>query len=188
MWTFNLDKCTPCWFEPPTLIHRYMYIDTAASSHLHTHTMYPVRTLHTHTLCTPSGPYTHTHTLCTPTLSWTSHTSRPSPSPHTHTQINKRGKVQERALLITDIEIFKLDPRKQFQRKKSPLLLTTITGISVSPSLDQGMIIHFENRKDLVFYIVNPLKENRVAELLAVLCQICQRWERCSYHTCTYLH
>ena len=94
---------------------------------------------------------------------------------HTHTQINKRGKVQERALLVTDVYIFKLDPRKHFQRKKSPLPLTTVTGISVSPALDQGVIVHFENRKDLIFYMLSSLTENRVAELVAVLCQICQR-------------
>lgn len=90
-------------------------------------------------------------------------------------QINKRCKVQERALLVTDSVIFKLDPRKHYQRKKTPLDLNHVTGMSVSPSLDQGFAIHFQNGKDLLCYMVNPHNENRVAELVAVLCQICHR-------------
>ena len=90
-------------------------------------------------------------------------------------QVNKRGKIQERALLITDTDIFKLDPRKHYQRRKSPLQLTTISGLSVSPSVDQGFVVHFQNNKDLICYMLNPQNDNRVAELVAVLFQICQR-------------
>ena len=86
--------------------------------------------------------------------------------------------MQERALLITDTEIFKLDPRKHYQRKKSPLHLTTISGMSISPSVDQGFVVHFQNNKDLICYMINPQNDNRVAELVAVLCQICQRFVR----------
>ena len=94
---------------------------------------------------------------------------------HTHTQVNKRGKVQERAVLITDTDIFKLDPRKHFQRKKSPLHLADVEGIGLSPMVDQGFVIRFRNGKTLICYMLNPGNENRVAELVAVLCQICQR-------------
>lgn len=90
-------------------------------------------------------------------------------------QINKRFKVQERSLLITDMALFKLDPRKHYQRKKSPMGLELVTGLSVSPAQDQGFIVHFQNGKDLVCYMLNPQYENRVAELIAVLCQICLR-------------
>jgi hypothetical protein len=96
-------------------------------------------------------------------------------------QINKRFKVQERSLLVTDTALFKLDPRKHYQRKKSPMDLSCVTGISVSPAHDQGLIVHFQNGKDLLCYMLTPQHENRVAELIAVLCQICQRSEvRCS--------
>lgn len=90
-------------------------------------------------------------------------------------KVNKRGKVQERAILITDTDIFKLDPRKHFQRKKSPLHLTDVEGIGLSPMLDQGFVIRFRSGKSLICYMINPGNDNRVAELVAVLCQICQR-------------
>ena len=126
------------------------------------HTPSHCHTLIAHTV-TPSHTPSHCHTLIAHTVT------------SSHTQINKRGKVQDRALLVTDVEIFKLDPRKHFQRKKAPLPLATVIGVSVSPALDQGVIVHFQNRKDLVFFMVNPHLENRVSELVAVLCQICQR-------------
>lgn len=90
-------------------------------------------------------------------------------------QVNKRAKTQERAILVTDTEIFKLDPRKHFQRKKSPLSLAEVEGVSVSPLLDQAFAVHFRSGKDLLCFMLNPRNENRIAELVAVLCQICQR-------------
>lgn len=90
-------------------------------------------------------------------------------------KINKRCKQQDRAILVTDTDIFKLDPRKHFQRKKSPLHLTNVEGVSISSSHDQAFIVHFHGGKDLLFYMIAPQNENRVAELVAVLCQICQR-------------
>lgn len=55
--------------------------------------------------------------------------------------------------------------------------LNLVTGISVSPAQDQGFIIHFQNGKDLLCYMITPQLENRVAEMVAILCQICQRSE-----------
>ena len=83
--------------------------------------------------------------------------------------------MQERALLVTDTEVFKLDPRKSYQKKKSPIPLLNIVGLSLSPMLDQGFVVHFQNGKDMICYMLNPSNENRVAELIAVLCQISQR-------------
>ena len=42
---------------------------------------------------------------------------------------------------------------------------------------DQAFIIHFQGGKDLLFYMMTSQNVNRVAELVAVLCQICQRYE-----------
>lgn len=97
------------------------------------------------------------------------------PLPSLLLQINKRYKVQERSLLVTDTAIFKLDPRKHYQRKKSPMDLGLVTGVSVSPGQDQGFIVHFQNGKDLMCFMVTPNNQNRVAELVAILSQICQR-------------
>lgn len=91
------------------------------------------------------------------------------------TKINKRCKQQDRAILVTDTHIFKLDPHKHFQRKKSPLALAAVEGVSISPSHDQAVIVHFHGGKDLLFYIVTTQNENRVSELVAILCQISQR-------------
>ena len=88
-------------------------------------------------------------------------------------------------MLITDSLIFKLDPRKQYQRKKSPLELNHVTGVSVSPALDQGFAVHFQNGKDLLCYMVTPHNDDRVAELIAVLCQICHRSECTEGTECT---
>ena len=78
--------------------------------------------------------------------------------------------------MLTETALFKLDPRKQYQRKKSPLELSQVMGLSVSPARDQGFVVHFQNNKDLLCYMQNPHQENRVAELVAILCQICQRY------------
>ena len=133
----------------------------------------------THPLSHSQTPHTlyHAH-MHTPHKLFLSLRLPPSLS-HTHTQthqINKRCKQQDRAILVTDTSIFKLDPRKHFQRKKSPLNLSMIDGVSVSSSHDQAFIIHFQGGKDLLCYMINSQNENRVAELVAVLCQICQRF------------
>lgn len=90
-------------------------------------------------------------------------------------QINKRGRVQFRALLVSDSHIFKLDPLKGYQRKKVPVPLQDIIGIGLSPGIDQGFVIYLKGGSDLVCYMLVPGSENRVTELVALLCQICQR-------------
>lgn len=90
-------------------------------------------------------------------------------------KINKRGKVQERAILISENEIFKLDPHKSYQRKKSPLQLSQVQGVGISCNRDQGVVVRFQNGNDLVLYLMCPHSESRVVELVAILCQICQR-------------
>eukprot|EP00731_Ephydatia_muelleri_P007717 Em0004g55a len=89
--------------------------------------------------------------------------------------INKRGKVQERAILISENDIFKLDPHKNYQRKKSPLQLSQVQGVGISRNRDQGLVVRFQNGNDLVVYLTCPHSESRVVELVAVLYQICQR-------------
>ena len=56
--------------------------------------------------------------------------------------------------------------------------------MSISPAIDQGFAIHFSNMKDLVCYMNNPQNENRVSELVAVLCQICQRSDLLLFLVC----
>ena len=90
-------------------------------------------------------------------------------------QINKRGRVQYRALLVSDNYIFKLDPNKGYQRKKVPIPLQDVIGIGLSPSTDQGFVVYLKGGSDLLCYMLVPQSENRVTELVALLCQICRR-------------
>ena len=63
--------------------------------------------------------------------------------------MNKRGRIQHRALLISDNHMFKLDPNKGYQRKKVPIPLQDVQGFGVSPHNDQGFIIHLRGNSDL---------------------------------------
>ena len=84
--------------------------------------------------------------------------------------------MQYRALLVSDNYIFKLDPNKGYQRKKVPVAIQDITGVGLSPGVDQGFVIYLKGGNDLVCYMLVPRSENRVPELVALLCQICQRY------------
>ncbi|XP_019850778.1 PREDICTED: LOW QUALITY PROTEIN: unconventional myosin-Id-like [Amphimedon queenslandica] len=90
-------------------------------------------------------------------------------------KVNKRGRVQHRAILISDNHMFKLDPNKGFQRKKTPIPLQDVEGISVTPENNQGFIVHLHGGSDLLCYIIAPNGESRVPELCAVLYQTCKR-------------
>ena len=93
-----------------------------------------------------------------------------------HTQVNKRGRVQHRAILISDNHLFKLDPNKGYQRKKSPIPFQDIQGFGISPQKDQGFIVHLRGGSDIICYMLCPNQEDRVSELCAVLFQICRRY------------
>lgn len=90
--------------------------------------------------------------------------------------------MQERAILISENEIFKLDPHKSYQRKKSPLQLSQVQGVGISCNRDQGVVVRFQNGNDLVLYLMCPHSESRVVELVAILCQICQRYQNCCFN------
>ena len=90
-------------------------------------------------------------------------------------KVNKRGRVQHRAILISDNHLFKLDPNKGYQRKKSPIPFQDIQGFGISPQKDQGFIVHLRGGSDIICYMLCPNQEDRVSELCAVLFQICRR-------------
>lgn len=89
--------------------------------------------------------------------------------------MNKRGRVQHRALLVSDNHLFKLDPNKGYQRKKTPISLQDVEGIGITPGIDQGFIVHLRGGSDLICYMMSSNSETRVPELCAILFQICQR-------------
>lgn len=94
-------------------------------------------------------------------------------------KINKHNKIAERALLITDKMIYKLD-NKKFLPLKQPIPITEVTGISISPGWDQLAIIHMRNGNDLVIILLSHRQNNeqRVGELVGVLCSLCQQIQK----------
>ena len=88
-------------------------------------------------------------------------------------KINKFNKSADRAVVVTNHYIYKFDIKKQTPLKK-PIPIQNMTGISVSPGLDQLIVIHLKDGNDFVFSLIN-LKDNqnsdinRVGELVAIL-------------------
>ncbi|GAB6028225.1 Unconventional myosin-Ia [Chamberlinius hualienensis] len=82
----------------------------------------------------------------------------------------KRNKSADRAVLITDKFIYKLDSKK-FNNKKSAIPFPDLTGVSISSLTDQLVIIHLRGGNDYVFALTGPTRENRAPELIGVLCR-----------------
>ena len=88
-------------------------------------------------------------------------------------KINKFNKSADRAVVVTNHYIYKFDIKKQTPLKK-PIPIQNMTGISVSPGVDQLIVIHLKDGNDFVFSLIN-LRDNqnsdinRIGELVAVL-------------------
>nr|XP_018899154.1 PREDICTED: myosin-IA [Bemisia tabaci] len=78
---------------------------------------------------------------------------------------NKFNKCADRALLVTDVYIYKLDTQKFKPMRK--MMIQEITGLSVSPGEDQLLVIHSNKGNDLV--VTLQTSEDRVGELVGVL-------------------
>ncbi|XP_054168663.1 unconventional myosin-Id-like [Oppia nitens] len=88
-------------------------------------------------------------------------------------KINKFNKSADRAVVVTNQYIYKFDIKKQLPLNK-PMPIDSITGISVSPNLDQLIAIHLRDGNDFVFSLINMKSNfnseiNRVGELVAIL-------------------
>ncbi|XP_012934852.1 unconventional myosin-Id [Aplysia californica] len=83
---------------------------------------------------------------------------------------NKHNKTAERGIAITDKFIYKIDVKKKFKPMNKGYPLTDVTGMSVSPGRDQLAIIHLSGGNDLVLCLENPAQEERVGELIGVMC------------------
>ncbi|XP_071959724.1 unconventional myosin-Id-like isoform X2 [Antedon mediterranea] len=85
-------------------------------------------------------------------------------------KVNKHNKCADRAILVTDKYIYKLDPKNVF-KSMSHINITEITALSISPGTDQLVIVHLQNGNDLVVCLTNSSQENRVPEFVGVLCR-----------------
>ncbi|XP_054601455.1 unconventional myosin-Ig isoform X2 [Nothobranchius furzeri] len=86
-------------------------------------------------------------------------------------KVNRFNKSTDRALLITDQFVYKLEPRKQFKvLKRVPLDL--FTGLSVTSGVDQMAVLHTSSHDD-VLMCLQPGElcpnQDRVGELVGVL-------------------
>ncbi|EMP29591.1 Myosin-Ig [Chelonia mydas] len=85
-------------------------------------------------------------------------------------KINRFNKSRDRAILITDQHLYKLEPRKEYKVMRT-LPLSMVTGVSVTSCQDQLVVFHTQTHDDLVicFHKMQPEEDNRVGELVGVL-------------------
>lgn len=90
-------------------------------------------------------------------------------------KFNKCNKSADRAVIVTDGAIYKLDGAKnKFRNMKRTVAIKEITSISVSPGCDQLVVFHSHHNNDLVIALQgehHSLKEDRVGEMVAHVCK-----------------
>ncbi|CAL8299038.1 unnamed protein product [Lota lota] len=86
-------------------------------------------------------------------------------------KVNRFNKSTDRALLITDKHLYKLEPKKQYRvLKRTPLDL--LTGISVTGGADQTVALHTTSQDDVLLYLQGGELwpgQDRVGELVGNL-------------------
>uniref|UniRef100_A0A671NE27 Unconventional myosin-Id n=1 Tax=Sinocyclocheilus anshuiensis TaxID=1608454 RepID=A0A671NE27_9TELE len=85
-------------------------------------------------------------------------------------KINRFNKAEDRALLITDRHLYKMDPVKQYKPMKS-IPLYNVTGVSISPGKDQLVVFHTKDNRDLIVCMQGmvPAGDSRIGELVGTL-------------------
>lgn len=78
--------------------------------------------------------------------------------------------MDERAIILTNKFLYKLDPKKHFHLKKTGIPIESVSGISVTTGNDQLVVVHLASNHDLIFYILT--KEDRVGEFAANIIQL----------------
>ncbi|XP_075444251.1 unconventional myosin-Ig isoform X3 [Ascaphus truei] len=85
-------------------------------------------------------------------------------------KINRFNKSKDRALVITEQHLYKLEPSKQYKVLQS-LPLSTVTGLSLTGGRDQLVVLHTQKYNDMAFCLhkMDPLNESRVGELVGTM-------------------
>ena len=81
--------------------------------------------------------------------------------------------MDERAIILTDKYLYKLDPKKNFHIKKSGIPIDDIIGLSVTSGKEQLIVVHLISNHDLVFYM--HTKTDRVGEFVAHIAKLKRR-------------
>uniref|UniRef100_A0A8D2LFS2 Myosin ID n=1 Tax=Varanus komodoensis TaxID=61221 RepID=A0A8D2LFS2_VARKO len=89
-------------------------------------------------------------------------------------KINRFNRVEDRAIFITDRHLYKMDPAKHYKVMKS-IPLYNLTGLSISNGMDQLVVFHTKDNKDLIVCLLSmhPLNESRIGELIGYLFTNC---------------
>ncbi|EPQ18077.1 Myosin-Ig [Myotis brandtii] len=82
-------------------------------------------------------------------------------------KVNRFNKRRDRALLLTDRHLYKLEPGRQYRVMRA-VPLDLVTGLSVTSGRDQLVVLHLQGQDDLVVCLhrSRPPLDNRVGELL----------------------
>ncbi|XP_076974617.1 unconventional myosin-Ig isoform X2 [Tamandua tetradactyla] len=90
-------------------------------------------------------------------------------------KVNRFRKSRDRALLLTDRHLYKLEPGRQYRVMRA-VPLQAVTGVSVTSGRDQLVVLHARGQDDLVVCLhrTQPELDNRVGELVGVLAAHCQ--------------
>ncbi|XP_053465671.1 unconventional myosin-Ig isoform X2 [Nycticebus coucang] len=90
-------------------------------------------------------------------------------------KVNRFHKRRDRALLLTDRHLYKLEPSRQYRVMRA-VPLDRVTGLSVTSGQDQLVVLHARGQDDLVVCLhrSQPPLDNRVGELVGVLAAHCQ--------------
>uniref|UniRef100_UPI00398E5C28 unconventional myosin-Id-like n=1 Tax=Pristiophorus japonicus TaxID=55135 RepID=UPI00398E5C28 len=85
-------------------------------------------------------------------------------------KINRFNKCEDRAILITDQHLYKLEPNNRYKSMKA-LSLSHVTGVSVTNGRDQLIIFHTKANDDLVVCLhkMQQGNDNRIGEVVGVL-------------------
>uniref|UniRef100_A0A8D2LF63 Myosin ID n=1 Tax=Varanus komodoensis TaxID=61221 RepID=A0A8D2LF63_VARKO len=95
-------------------------------------------------------------------------------------KINRFNRVEDRAIFITDRHLYKMDPAKHYKVMKS-IPLYNLTGLSISNGMDQLVVFHTKDNKDLIVCLLSmhPLNESRIGELIGYLFTNCICIQNC---------
>ena len=91
-------------------------------------------------------------------------------------KFNKRFKSSDRAFLISESAMYKLDG-KTFKPKKGRISLSEVSSVSVSSADDHLLVVHLKSNNDLAVSLQpdDRYGESRVGEAVGVLVQLCTK-------------
>ncbi len=81
--------------------------------------------------------------------------------------------MDERAIVLTDKYLYKLDPKKNFHIKKTGISIDDIIGLSVTSGREQLIVVHLISNHDLVFYMHTT--NDRVGEFVGHVAKLKRR-------------